>query len=243
MPHYRKTIKSGNLIEVEYYFSQRTRNKASLGRSCRQSLTPEKQKKANRIRAEKETRRLIANNFTPGKDMYLTITSREDMSESEFGKAINNFLRRLKYYRQKHNLSALRYIGAMESGKKGTRWHFHVVVNEIEFKILEKLWTKGRIWAETLYMDGLFEDLAKYLRKDVTGKKRLKQSRNLIKPKERVTEIGKKKLREFECGVAPSAPEGFYMVDAQYSFNDYTGTSAVFVFLPLVPVDVGNIKK
>lgn len=243
MPNYRKTIKSGNLIEVEFYFSQRTRNKQSLGRSVRQSLTPEKQKKANDIRAEKELRRLIACNFTPGKDMYLTLTSRIDMSEKEFERAVNNFLRRLKYYRQKHDMDDLKYIGALESGKKGTRWHFHVIVNEIEFKILEKLWTNGRIWAETLYADGCFEDLAKYLRKDVTGKKRLKQSRNLKRPTVRVTEIGKRALREFEHGVAPSAPKGFYMASAEYSYNDYTGTSAVFVFLPLVPIDVGRARK
>ncbi len=243
MPHYRKTIKSGNMIEVEYYFSQRTRNKPSLGRSVRQSLTPEKQKKANAIRAEKETRRLIVNNFTPGKDLYLTLNTFEDMTEEEFERAVNNFLRRLKYYRKKHNLGELKYIGAIECGKRGTRWHFHVVVNEIDFKVISKMWTKGRIWSETLYADGGFKDLANYLRKDVTGKKRLKQSRNLVKPTERVTEIGKRKLREFEHGVAPEAPKGYYMVEADYSYNDYTGTSAVFVFLPLVPVDVGKVRK
>lgn len=243
MPYYRRTIKSGNMVEVEYYFSYRKRNKPSLGRSVRQSLTPEKQKKANDIRAEKETRRLIANNFTPGKDLYLTLNTFDDMTEEEFERVVNNFLRRMKYYRKKHNMEELKYIGAIECGKRGTRWHFHVVVNEIDFKVISKMWTKGRIWSETLYADGGFRDLANYLRKDVTGKKRLKQSRNLVKPKERVTEIGKKKLREFECGVAPNAPKGFYMTEADYSYNDLTGTSAVFVFLPLVPIDVGKIRK
>lgn len=243
MPYYRKTIQSGNMIEVEYYYSPRTRNKPSFGRSVRQSLTPEKQKKANAIRAEKQTRRLIANNFTPGKDLYLTLNSRENMTEEEFERAVNNFIRRLKYYRKKHGMTPLKYIGAIECGKRGDRWHFHVVVNEIDFKILSQMWTVGRVWAETLYADGGFKDLANYLRKDVTGKKRLKQSRNLLQPKERVTEIGKRKVREFEHGVAPTAPKGFYMTEADFNYNDYTGTSALFVFLPLVPVDVGKVRK
>lgn len=243
MPYYRKTIQSGNMIEVEYYFSRRKRNKPSLGRSVRQSLTPEKQKKANAMRSEKQTRRLIVNNFTPGKDLYLTLNSRENMTEEEFERAVNNFIRRLKYYRKKHGMSELKYIGSIECGKRGDRWHFHVVVNEIDFKILSQMWTVGRVWAETLYADGGFKDLANYLRKDVTGKKRLKQSRNLLQPKEKVTEIGKRKLREFESGVAPTAPKGFYMTEADFNYNDYTGTSAVFVFLPLVPVDVGKVRK
>lgn len=243
MPYYRRTIKSGNMVEVEYYYSIRKRNKPSFGRSVRQSLTPAKQKKANDVRAEKKLRRLIANNFTPGKDMYLTMSFFENKTEEEADREINNLLRRLKYYRKKHGLSELKYVGALECGKIGNRWHFHVVVNEIDFKVLCALWTKGRIWSETLYADGGFKDLANYLRKDVTGKKRLKQSRNLVPPKERVTEIGKKKLREFECGVAPDAPNGFYMTEANFDYNDLTGTSAVFVFLPLVPIDVGKVRK
>lgn len=243
MPYYRRTIKSGNMVEVEYYYSIKERNKPSFGRSVRQSKTPEKQKQANDIRAKKNIRRLIANNFTPGKDMFLTLNSRENMTEEEFERAVNNFIRRLKYYRKKNGMTPLKYIGALECGKRGNRWHFHICVNEIELKVLNSLWKVGVVTVKTMYADGMFQELAKYLRKDVTGKKRLKQSRNLIKPTERVTKIGKKKLREFECGVAPDAPNGFYMTEFDFKYNDLTGTSAVFVFLPLVPVDVGKIRK
>ena len=244
MPYYRRTIKSGRMVEVEYYYSIKERNKPSFGRSVRQSLTPEKQKRANDIRAEKSTRRLIANNFTPGRDLYLTLRFYKDMTEEEADRYVNNFIRRLKYYCKKHGLPERKYVGALECGKLGKRWHLHLVLNEIDFKVLIKLWGQGpaRIYVEELYADGGFKDLAHYLRKDVTGKKRLKQSRNLIKPTERVTKIGKKKLREFECGVAPDAPKGFYMSDFDFKYNDYTGTSAVFVFLSSAPVEVGKVE-
>lgn len=243
MPYYRRTIKSGRMVEVEYYYSIKERNRPSFGRSVRQSLTPEKQKRANDIRAEKSTRRLIANNFTPGKDLYLTLRFKVDMTEEEADRYVNNFIRRLKYYCKKHGLPERKYVGALECGKRGKRWHFHLVINEIDFKVLIKLWGQGpaRIFVEQLYADGGFKDLARYLRKDVTGKKRLKQSRNLIKPTERVTKIGKKKLREFERGVAPDAPKGFYMSDFNFKYNDLTGTSAVFVFLSSAPVEVGKV--
>lgn len=39
-----------------------------------------------------------------------------------------------------------------------------------------------------LYQDGNYADLAKYIRKDVNGKKRLKTSRNLNKPEVKVVE-------------------------------------------------------
>lgn len=56
---YKAEIKSGPLLEVKYYKSFRKRNKKNLARQINQSRTNEKQAKANRIRGEQHTQRLI----------------------------------------------------------------------------------------------------------------------------------------------------------------------------------------
>lgn len=229
---YKRTITSGEMVEIEYYKSVRKRNKHNVGRSANVNLTPEKQKVANEIRAIKNARRVIANNFIPG-DMWLRFSFRDDMCEEEADRLVNNYLRRLKYYLQKYGLGELKYYGVLECGKRGKRWHFHTVMNKISFEVIEKLWGYGWVVLKSLYSDGQFKDLAKYLRKDEVGKRKIKRSRNLIPPKEKVVELGKKKIREIESGVVPEIPEGYYLSEAEHTYNDYTGTSFTFTLLPI----------
>lgn len=64
-----------------------------------------------------------------------------------------------------------------------------------------KCWPwKNGINFTPLYKGGNYADLAKYIRKDVSGKKRLKTSRNLTKPEIKVTE-GKRENIESLNGV------------------------------------------
>ena len=233
MFYYKKTITSGRMIEVEIYRSIKKRDKKSVGRNFKQNVTPEKMKAANDIRAKKKCRRTIAANFIPG-DCYLTFTFFEDLTEEEANRLIDNFLRRLRYYRRRHGMDELKFIGCIECGKRGKRWHGHFVVNKIALEVVTELWGKnGRVYCEALYEDGGFKDLANYIRKDVTGKKRLKQSRNLKQPTEVVKEMKKKEVREIESGVVPEIPAGYYIADIEQSYNDVTGTSFVFTLLPV----------
>ena len=232
MYYYQRTIKSGDVIEIETYRSIRKRDKRGVGRSVRLSRTSEKQKAQNDLRAKKKCQRLILNNFVPG-DMYLTLSSFSDMEEEEFRREVRNFLRRLSYYRSKHEMSELKYIGCVECGKKGKRWHGHIVINKISFEVVSAMWKCGRIFSEALYSDGGFKDLASYIRKDVTGKKRLLQSRNLVPPEEKVVEIGKRTMRRYENGEVPRIPEGYYLSSVERSVNDETGMTATFTMLPM----------
>lgn len=233
MFYYKRTITSGRMIEVEIYKSIKKRDRKSVGRSLKQNVTPEKMKAANDIRAKKKCRRLIAKNFIAG-DCYLTFTFFEDLTEEEANRMIDNFLRRLRYYRRKHGMDELKFIGCIECGKRGNRWHGHFVVNKIALEVVTALWGKnGRVFCEALYEDGGFKDLANYIRKDVTGKKRLKQSRNLLPPDEEVREMKKKEIREIEAGVVPVTPAGYYIADIEQNYNDFTGASFVFVMLPI----------
>lgn len=232
MHYYKKTITSGEMVEVEVYKSIRPRNKKNVSRSKNLNLTPEKQKAANELRAIRQARRIIAANFRPG-DMWLRFSFRDDMTEEDADKCVTNYLRRLKYYCQKHGLGDLKYYGVLECGKRGKRWHFHIVMNKMSFDVVEKLWGNGWVSLKSLYSEGNFKDLAKYLRKDEVGKRKIKRSRNLVPPKEKVVELGRRKVREFESGSVPEIPEGYYLSDAEYTYNDLTGTAARYVMLPI----------
>ena len=233
MYYYKRTITSGRMIEVEIYPSIRKRDARSVTRSVRQNVTPDKMKSYNDIQAKKKCRRIIAANFIPG-DCYLTFTFFEDMNEEEANRLIDNFLRRLRYYRRKHGMDELKFIGCIECGKRGNRWHGHFVVNKIALEVVTALWGKnGRVYCESLYEEGGFKDLANYIRKDVTGKKRLKQSRNLKQPSEIVKEMKKREIRQIESGEVPAVVAGYYIADMDQSYNDITGTSFTFTLLPV----------
>ena len=77
---YKAEIKSGPLLEVKYYKSIRKRNKKNLARQINQSRTNEKQAKANRIRGEQHTQRLILCNFTGSQGSPLRLVSLPKMS-------------------------------------------------------------------------------------------------------------------------------------------------------------------
>lgn len=231
MYYYRREIKSGDMVEVEIYKSIRKRDLKGIGRSCRRFLTLEKQKKANVIRAEKRARRLIANNFTQG-DMWITLKYRNNNTEEECLRDARNYLRRLKYFRKKHGLSELKYFGRIERGEKG-KWHVHICISKTDYDFVTSTWKKGSVFVEPMYLEGRFENLAKYIYKETKGKSHQIQSRNLTEPKERVTELGKRKVKEFESGAVPKAPKGYYLYTADYVVNDYTGVAASYVFLPL----------
>lgn len=235
MFYYKKIIKSGDMLEIEYYKSIRKRGQKNNTRSCKKCESSKKQKIFNEIAAKKKCQRLIANNFVPG-DQYITMTFKDDMTQKEANNAVTNFIRRLKRYRAKNNLPPLKYIGCIECGKRGNRWHAHFVINKTDFDVVTKLWGLGRLYVENLYKDGNYADLAKYITKDVTGQRRLKQSKNLIQPTEKVKEMSKKEIKAIENFIVPDFGKKIdeeYILNAAVSetrYNDITGLSAYFVF-------------
>ena len=93
---YKAEIKSGPLLEVKYYKSIRKRNKKNLARQINQSRTNEKQAKANRIRGEQHTQRLILCNFSEG-DWFARFSAPfGEFTEDEFEKVVSNFFKRVK---------------------------------------------------------------------------------------------------------------------------------------------------
>lgn len=85
---YKRTIKSGDMIEVEYYQSIRKIGKNYGGRKSNNSLSPAKMRKANKLRAVKHIQRLINANF------QAVIFSAVFQRRTEHMKAKKNFVPR-----------------------------------------------------------------------------------------------------------------------------------------------------
>lgn len=235
MYFYKQEIKSGPLLEVKYYKSLRKRNLKNIGRSTKKGLSPDKLKKANKIRAEKNAQRLILCNFEPG-DWFMRFSAPyHEWTEGKFEQEVKNFFRRIKTRCKKLNID-FKYIGFAECGKLGKNWHLHICIQKEVMEIAKDCWRYPEgINLTPMYQDGNFEKLANYIHKDVCGKKRLKTSRNLTKPEIKSTKSNKKILRKLEqgdaCEVLTEYEKEYRIVSDERVDNDYTGANFYFEFV------------
>lgn len=185
MPYIKCTIKAGNTVEIKKYFSARYGKKCR--RSARRAETEDKQKRVNENNAEDKLRWLINSNFNIG-DLYLTLTygGKLPPKREEAARILETYIRRLRRAYRKRG-KELKYIAVTEY--KANRIHHHIIVNDIDHKIISSLWNEGKIHFETLYSAD-FSKLASYLIKEtnrtykdgtVSGK-RWNASRNLTQP-------------------------------------------------------------
>lgn len=130
MPKYRKKIRSGDVYEVEEFYSPRTIGKKyERGRS--ENLTSEEQAKRNLQIARKKLTRIINVNFN-GDDYFVLLTYGMEVSLEEARKLLANFLLRLKRYRKKNGFSELKYVAVTETQGKNGRVHHHIVMSGFE---------------------------------------------------------------------------------------------------------------
>lgn len=191
MPYIESRCVAGKTIEVEKHYTSRYKKKG-IQRGENRKPTKEEQKRINTRNAEKRLRRLLNTNF--GKDdIHLVLDyKKEERPETvdEMKEDARKFLRNLRKEYKKLG-KELKYIHVMEVGSKGAR-HHHLVINEIESKVITQLWKKGRIHANPLDDSGQYRQLASYLIKytdkvmgteeEIMGK-RWKCSKNLKQPK------------------------------------------------------------
>lgn len=185
-----KTIISGKYLESEIYpvyirnEDTPRKEKGKDSRNCQKNL--------NDKNSRKRFIRLVNANF--GKDdlaIDLTYADGYLPTEKEARRDIQNYIRRIKRYREKNNLEPLKYvyvvefIGEDEKGNsKKIRIHHHMIINKMDRNVVEDLWGKGRVQADRLQPDeyGL-EGKARYIIKNFNkGTKRWSASRNLEKP-------------------------------------------------------------
>ena len=181
-----KTIISGPVLECEIYPVFKTnlaggRKKAGEGTSAAQQ-------EVNRRNREKHLIRIGNVNFQTG--TWLTLTYRNGMlpdNEEQIKRDIQNYIRRLKRYMEKHGLGELQYIYVSTINEKTdegiTRAHHHIVMNLQDRDAIESLWTDGRTYARMIQPDEFgITGMMKYIAKHSDAKKRYGCSRNLKQP-------------------------------------------------------------
>ncbi len=188
MPKYRKKIRSGDVYEVEEFYSPRTIGKKyERGRS--ENLTSEEQAKRNLQIARKKLTRIINVNFN-GDDYFVLLTYAAEVTVEQAKKEFGNFRDRLNRYRNKNGFSKLKYIAVVETQGKKNRVHHHVVMNRFEglsmkeaAEILEDVWGKGTVLIKKLYKNQKDNRLASYISKENIRKGETKRKVSLRPPK------------------------------------------------------------
>lgn len=236
-----KRYYSGDYLEVDIY---PVFGKAGQRRK-RYKPTSECQKRLNKKNAEMKLTRLMNANFTED-DLRFDLTyspgnlpEDDDMAIKE----LRNFLRRLKRFRKKAGLSALKYIAVTEKSKKG-RYHHHLVISGgVSIGDLAALWGRGYTSAKPLQFDeNGVEGLAKYLVKEPIGSKFYQASRNLTQPEvETRDEVYSQKTVNAMAKICQDAAlweglyDGYTFVSAVPFWNDYNRHQSITVRMYIPP--------
>lgn len=133
-----KIIQAGRQQEIEVYPVTNNGRRRDRARK----LAPDVQRRYHQKCAEKKLARLINANFTRG-DVLITLTYRAELRPALDYAAvlrdIQNYLRRVKNYRQTHEMSVIKYIYTIEHTGKDN-WHAHIIMTAIDREIAESLW-------------------------------------------------------------------------------------------------------
>ncbi len=250
-----KTIKSGNVLESEIYPVWNTRSAVSRAKRCRESRAA--QKALNKKNALKNLIRLVNTNFTD-KDIWGTFTYEDKKlpkSAEDAQKEMAKYVRRLKYYGEKHGYENLKYVYVTEyeddpeKGKK--RVHHHIVCNFPDRDVAEKLWQNGarrqvrRLQADE---DG-YEGLIRYILKDPKGTKRYITSKNLEKPQIFVADykFTRKKVRGIVVGdiSATNVFEKMYKGYSLHKLSTYTSdyVSGAYIYAKMTKQTTSNRRR
>ena len=209
MPYMYREYRAGQTVEV--YKTYSARYGKHLPRSPNRNPTSPAVMKNNERIAEMKLRLLLNENFKRG-DLFITLTYADAPDTSEAKKELAKFIRaaRAKY---KAAGSELRYISVTEY--LSTRIHHHIVMNSIDPRILQEIWSEGLVRSEQLYGND-FAGLAAYLIKETKktfreenspSKKRWNQSKNLRQPKEIVRVIPAKRWN-----TEPKGRKGYILI-------------------------------
>lgn len=125
----------------------------------------QEQRRKYRKNLQHEVRRLINENYKPGRTSFMTLTFKEDIEDlKEANKKLSNFFKRLQY---KVGNNKLKYIWCWEIQENGKRAkagkkviHYHVVLFDIGFiphKDLTKLWGHGFVTINAI--DGKLDNI------------------------------------------------------------------------------------
>lgn len=190
MSYVRQEVYAGSTVEVKLYHTYK-RSKKGERRAAKAEVTTEQMKEVNRRNAEAALRWKLNENFT-GNDFLITLTYKRDIRPRDFDvlkKHTKEFFRKMRlFYRQKEK--EMKYVYVYEVGSLGAM-HTHIVLNEIEIKLIKAAWKYGYVHIDPLDDSGNYRKIASYFIKysDKTFRtvgsamgKRYSCSRNLREP-------------------------------------------------------------
>lgn len=231
MGYRTRTTLAGEQLTVEVYpiFGREQEGRA---RTALKQRTPESMARVNLRNARRRIVDLANANFTK-EDLHVTMTYAQAPDYERAQKDMVNFIARVKRLRTRRGLPELKYIYAIEDNEDGEkkRIHVHMLLSGgISREEIERCWKKGLINADRLKPDenGL-EAIARYLTKAQKNRKKWVSSKNLKKPRVRVsdTKLSNSKVRRMAVGLENEAKEvlrkaypGWEYVACRVSFSD-----------------------
>ena len=216
-------------------------------RKKRKKPSPEQIKRQNQQNREKNVRRVVKANFNPG-DYWATMKYPKGTRKTikEIRKDLKRFLDNTRNAYKKHGES-FKFILRIEIGKNGGI-HIHILFNRGNIKnvdmLIQEKWKYGRVNFQTLYEEGGYDRLAKYIVKEpdeeqyeqmqMFNREEQKQlvkystSKNLVRPKPERKFYRRRTVRKIiENGPEPSP--GYYIEQDSVVMgeNPYTGMNYI----------------
>ncbi len=213
MPYIKSTCRAGRTKEICRYYTKRIHPKGEK-RSRRKEKTSEKQRAVNDRNLVRKLTYILNDNFD-GTSWYITysyaVENRPDVDELKSHR--RELLKNLrKLYRD--NGKVLKYVETAEVGKRGAT-HIHMVVNDIDIRLVKDIWKYGYVTAKPMDDTGHYRKLAEYFIKyyqktrgtsEQIQKKAYNCSRNLSRPEPR-----KRAMRGNRFPKEIRVPEGWYL--------------------------------
>lgn len=182
---------------------------------------------------------MVNANFRQG-DLFLTLTFRERVDVENALRLFRNFISRLKRLRKRKGYSELKYLYVVESKRK--REHIHLLINkmDISMKELSEVWGLGRVMVSILEPGGDYTGLAYYITKENYKEygKRWSGSRNLEKPKVKVTLVSEEKKTK-----RLRVTKNYKVIEEVQYYSEITGHTRYVRAVKIGGEDYGNGKE
>lgn len=153
-----------------FSYSEEEEEKVKKQRREKSRASPPKTKNLNDRYSREYFKWLFHNNFAAG-DYFVTLTFANLTDKKNARREFTNYIKRLRRLYRKAG-SELKYLYVYEGKSKGTRPHFHIVINKaanVDRDSIERLWKKGYPSSKALIKDdsGLCDSLCEYLTKEM----------------------------------------------------------------------------
>ena len=215
MPYKHEICKAGKTKQHTFYYAPRSDMKGG-SRKAKENKTSEAQKKVNSRQAVKKLTWILNENYD-GTSLYVTYSydkEKRPAGKDELRKDADKLLRDIRKTYKKAGSEA-KIVWVPEVGERGAT-HIHMVLNDIDTKLLKKCWNKGWITIKPMDDSGQYRRLAEYFVKysEKTMKtceglinKRYGSSRNLKIPQPQKTTCKSKNAYSHTIEI----PQGWYL--------------------------------